>query len=76
MSRQEDAPGLTSFETYLRGELETYSEKTLQLLHSDMIALQQSGSSLSESTYRYLAGQWGFDSLEALEKTLQEKAGA
>lgn len=76
LSKQEDAPGLTSFETYLRGELETYSEKTLKLLHDDMTALQKSGSSLSEATYRYLAGQWGFDSLETLEKTLQEKTGA
>jgi hypothetical protein len=74
LSKQEDAPGLTSFETYLRGELETYSEKTLQLLHSDMIGLHQSGSSLSEATYRYLAGQWGFDRLETLEKTLKQKA--
>ena len=74
LSKQEDAPGLTSFETYLRGELETYSEKTLQLLHDDMTALQQSGSSLSEATYLYLAEQWGFESLEALEKTLKEKA--
>lgn len=76
LSKQEDAPSLTSFETYLRGELETYSGKTLELLYGDMEALQQSGSSLSEATYRYLAVQWGFDSLETLEKTLQEKAGA
>lgn len=74
LSKQADAPGLTSFETYLRGELETYSEKTLELLLSDMQALQRCGSNLSEATYRYLAGQWGFDSLENLEKTLQEKA--
>jgi hypothetical protein len=73
LSRQEDTPGLTSFETYLRGELETYSEKTLKLLHDDILALQKSGSSLSETTYRNLAKQWGFDSLEILEKTLQEK---
>jgi hypothetical protein len=73
LSKEGDAPGLTSFETYLRGELETYSEKTLELLYGDIVDLQRSGTNLSEATYRNLARQWGFDSLEALEETLQKK---
>lgn len=73
LAKEQDAPGQTSFETYLRGELETYSDKTLDLLHGDMLALQESGSSLSEATYRHLAKQWGFDSLETLEQTLRDK---
>ncbi|MDK2849253.1 MAG: hypothetical protein PWP34_2606 [Desulfuromonadales bacterium] len=73
LGKKEDTPGLTSFETYLRGELETYSEETLELLLGDIRALEESGSSLSEATYRSLAEQLGFDSLEALEKTLEEK---
>lgn len=73
LSKEEDVPGLTSFETYLRGELETYSESTLELLYGDMLALQASGTSLSEATYRNLAAHLGFDSLESLEETLRKK---
>lgn len=73
LSTSSDGNGLTSFETYLRCELETYSETTLGLLLADVRMLQQSGSSLSEAVYRCLAQQWGFDSLEALEACLQKK---
>lgn len=72
LSTSTDGNGLTSFETYLRCELETYSETTLGLLLADMRMLQQSGSSFSEAVYRCLAQQWGFDSIEALEARLQE----
>jgi len=34
---------MTSFETYARGELETYSERTLELLHRDLLAMQARG---------------------------------
>ncbi|APG27493.1 hypothetical protein A7E78_06340 [Syntrophotalea acetylenivorans] len=73
LRQTENAPDLTSFETYLRGELESYSEKTLKRLNQDMLDLQKAGSNLSETIYRFLAKQWGFDSLENLEKTLREK---
>jgi len=72
LGKAEDAQGLTSFETYLRCELETFSEKTLQLLHEDILALRKIGSSLSEATYRSLARQLGFKSLESLEERLRE----
>jgi len=71
LNESADGPGLTSFATYLRGELETYSDTTLGLLLADMLMLEKSGSSLSEVIYSYLARQWGFDSLEDLEKSLQ-----
>lgn len=63
-------PDRVSFTTYLRGELETYSETTLGLLLADIRALQKMESSLSEVIYTYLAKQWGFDSIDALEKRL------
>lgn len=44
----------TSFETYLRGELETYSENTLLLLHCDLRRLLAEGKNGSEEIYRYL----------------------
>ena len=73
LNEQESQPGLTSFETYLKGELETYSEETLELLHRDILALKENGASFSEKIYQYLAVEWGFESLEKLEKTLRVK---
>ena len=72
LGKAADVPGLTSFETYLRGELESYSETTLERLYQDMLDLQKAGTNLSEIIYRFLAEQWGFDSLDNLEKTLQK----
>ena len=72
----ENAPGLTSFETYLRGELESYSERTLERLYRDVLDLKKSGSSLSEVIYRFLAECWGVDSLERLEITLKQKSSS
>lgn len=73
LRKAEDVHGLTSFETYLRGELESYSERTVKRLYRDMLDLQKAGSNLSEAIYRFLAEQWGFDSLQNLEITLREK---
>jgi len=39
---------MTSFETYARGEIETYSKRTLGLLHRDLLEIQARGESLSE----------------------------
>lgn len=44
----------TSFETYIKGELETYSENTLLLLQNDLKKLQAEGKNGSEEIYRYL----------------------
>lgn len=44
----------TSFATYLKAELETYSEQTLDLLHQDLIKLKAEGKNGSEEVYRYL----------------------
>lgn len=70
VDKDQDSSDMTSFETYLRSELETYSETTLGLLMADMMMLQNEGSNLSEVTYSYLAKQWGYDSIDDLEKSL------
>lgn len=44
----------TSFETYLKAELETYSEQTLDLLYQDLSKLKAEGKNGSEEVYRYL----------------------
>jgi hypothetical protein len=62
---------MTSFETYARGELETYSERTLALLHRDLLAMLASGGSLSEKVYDFLVRASGYDSLAEAEKKLK-----
>jgi hypothetical protein len=64
---------MTSFETYARGELETYSARTLTLLHRDLLALQARGESLSEKVYDYLVRASGYASLEAAERRLEDR---
>lgn len=44
----------TSFENYLKAELETYSEQTLVLLYQDLKKLKAEGKNGSEEVYRFL----------------------
>lgn len=66
---------MTSFETYACGELETYSERTLKLLHRDLMAMLSSGESLSEKVYDHLVRASGYASLEEAEKKLNVRGG-
>jgi len=65
---------MTSFETYARGELETYSERTLELLHRDLLAMQARGESLSEKVYDQIVRASGYASLEEAEKKLKARS--
>jgi hypothetical protein len=62
---------MTSFETYARGELETYSERTLGLLHRDLLEIQARGESLSEKVYDCLVRASGYASLKDTEMKLK-----
>ncbi|MCD6527729.1 MAG: DUF4125 family protein [Desulfuromonas sp.] len=66
----EDTPCSTSFETYLKGELESYSARTLQCLSEDVADYQLRQASMSDVTYDYLVKQWGFESVEQLNQRL------
>ena len=46
---EEDRCGFTSVQTYLLGELLTYSERTLRLLKEHLFALKVEGRSLAEA---------------------------
>lgn len=61
---------MTSFETYTRGELETYSLRILRLLHSDMILMQEQGGNWSEVVYESLVKGSGYPSLAEAESCL------
>ena len=62
---------MTSFETYARGEIETYSKRTLGLLHRDLLEIQARGESLSEKVYDYLVRASGYASLKDSEVKLK-----
>jgi len=65
---EEDSAFHTSFETYLRGELETYSPKTLSLLYKDVQNCLQKKENMNEQLYDFLVKTLGYKSLEEAER--------
>jgi hypothetical protein len=68
LSSMDDSLYRISFETYLRGELETYSDHTLSLLYRDMTDKAASEINMSEEIYSYLVKAMGSASLEAADQ--------
>lgn len=66
----EDTPYNTSYETYLRGELGTYSEETLVLYGRFVVALQQAGKNLAYEIMSNTARLYGYESVEDAERRL------
>lgn len=65
--KEADGPGITSFETYLRGELLTYSVETLRLYAALVEHSQKERVNLCEQILRNTVLQYGYPSLEAAE---------
>jgi hypothetical protein len=63
----DDSRHVTSFETYNRGELSTYSARTLRLLHDHYLRLAASGTNPAEAVLRHTVEQYGYASLEKAE---------
>lgn len=66
----EDSPVVTSKETYLKGELSTYSVRTLQLHLSHMRLQQSQNVNGSAITYLDMMKRYGFNSLEEANQKL------
>ncbi len=66
----EEAGGMVSFETYLRCELETYSERTLASLYNDVSRYHNEGKNMSQESYEYLVRAMGYESLDQVESSL------
>lgn len=66
----EDTPYQTSFETYLRGELHTYSDDTLELYLRFMNGLREQGENLSLKTMEVMVQSYGYRDLEDAESRL------
>ena len=73
LTGEEEAEEVTSFETYERGEMETYSVRTLELLHADMVRLKERGANWSEEIYESLVRGGGYPSLAEAERRLEAK---
>lgn len=66
----EDNPFNTSYETYLRGELSTYSDETLDLYGRFIARLCRENKNLAQMTMANTAFLYGYASLEDLEEKL------
>ncbi len=64
----DDNAGNTSYETYLRGEISTYSDKMLQLYAAFVVKLTKEGRNLAFETMQNSVLLYGYDSLEDAEK--------
>jgi len=60
----QDTPYATSFETYLRGELQTYSEETLRHYRDNSLAQESEGINGSEMILEGTVKKYGYVSLQ------------
>lgn len=66
----EDTPEVTSIETYSRGELSTYSERTLRALLDHYRSLVEKGVNLQERVANEEARAYGYPSLAAADEAI------
>ena len=70
----EDTPWDTSQETYLRGEISTYSDRTIALYAAMIREMEERGENLTEQILGFMVRFYGYDSLEqAEEKTAENR---
>jgi hypothetical protein len=66
----EDTLFVTSFETYLRGELVTYSSQTLKSYYQDVVNYERENENGAMITLEYTVKRYGYDSLEEADSKL------
>lgn len=66
----EDTPEVTSIETYSRGELSTYSERTLRVLLDHYRSLVEKGVNLQEHVAAEEARAYGYPSLTTADEAI------
>ena len=67
----EDTPFHTSYETYLRGEMSTYSETTFILYGRFITGLLQEGRNLAYEIMEHTAKLYGYETIEKAEQALE-----
>ena len=68
----EDTAFMTSYETYLRGELSTYHPDTLTEYGRFIVGLAQKGDNLPKRIMNMTAFLYGYDSLEKAETSIKQ----
>lgn len=71
----EDRPGDTSVETYQRCELLTYSEQTLEKLHTQVFEMKERGESLALAELENSVCHYGYENIRQAEDYLRAKQG-
>jgi hypothetical protein len=71
--RTGDAIDVTSFETYLWGELATYSLKTIRLYAEYVEKLQDDGLNMNTMIMNNMVTKYGYSSMQAAEERLAGK---
>ncbi len=61
----------TSYETYLRGEISTYSDKMLQLYGKYVLEYAQSGRNIAQDTIYNTARLYGYEDLDSFEASVE-----
>jgi len=74
LRRSDERPFVASVETYLRGELATYSQKTLRLYRDHLVELKADNVNASERILSNMVKQYGYASLEDANQRIGEKA--
>lgn len=72
----QDLGSTTSIETYQRGELMTYSTRTLELLYKHLCELEAKGESLAEKILQGSVCSYGYANLEEAEAETRKRAEA
>ena len=68
LTSREDGGGVTSFETYLWGELHTYSPRTLALYGELVEGLDRAGTSITLAVMDHMVKAYGYRDLEEAER--------
>ena len=69
----QDTQWETSFETYARGEISTYSDKTVDLYLKMVEDMDSKGQNLSEITVLYMVKFYGYESLEKANERYEKE---
>ena len=71
LTSKEDTPYQTSFETYLRGELKTYSPETIQRLHAYTLSCLEKHYNMAIANLQNMTAQYGYGSVEEANEKMK-----
>ena len=69
LTSDQDTPWQTSFETYLEGELKTYSPATLRAYRDHLQKCKAEGRNLAREVAEHISAAYGYASLEDAERS-------